>query len=91
MRDTPPGVQILSLSCSFGKIWQNHMLAPPPRQNPGSVTANGCVRKVRLSSKVVKPKLLSVKALAAADADPGFPKGVPTRKEGVEAANLLFG
>ena len=25
----PPGVQILLISCSFGKIWQNRMLAPP--------------------------------------------------------------
>ena len=25
----PPGVQILSISCSFGEIWQNRMLAPP--------------------------------------------------------------
>ena len=38
------GVQILSLSCSFWKFWQNHMLAPPwelvppPGRNPGSAT-----------------------------------------------------
>ena len=25
----PPGVQILSISCSFGKFWQNCMLVPP--------------------------------------------------------------
>ena len=37
-------VQILSITCSFGKIWQNRMLAPPgglvpPSQgNPGSAT-----------------------------------------------------
>ena len=30
----PPGVQILSISCSF---WEN--LAPPPRGNPGSAAA----------------------------------------------------
>ena len=40
-----PGVQILSISCKFGKIWQNRMLAPPPgelappsRGNPESAT-----------------------------------------------------
>ena len=27
----PPGVQILSISCSFGKIWQNCMLSAPWR------------------------------------------------------------
>ena len=31
-RAPPPlGAQILSISCSFWKIWQNRMLAPPPR------------------------------------------------------------
>ena len=50
---TPPGAQILSISCSFWKIWQNRMLAPPgelappPRGNPGSATgisgSNGAI------------------------------------------------
>ena len=43
----PPGVHILSISCSFWEIWQNCMfvpppprkLAPPPRGNPGSATS----------------------------------------------------
>ena len=41
-----PPVQILSISCSFGKFWQNHMLAPPgglapsPWGNPGCATAS---------------------------------------------------
>ena len=44
-RGTPPGAQILSMSCSF---WENLAktyigappgeLAPPPRGNPGSAT-----------------------------------------------------
>ena len=25
----------------FGKIWQDHMLVPPPQGNPGSATADG--------------------------------------------------
>ena len=43
-RAPPLGVEILSISCSFGKIWRNRMLAPPwklappPRGNPGSAT-----------------------------------------------------
>ena len=46
-RGTPPGAQILSISCSFVKIWQNRMLVPPsptgeltptPLENPGSAT-----------------------------------------------------
>ena len=43
-RDSPPGVQILSIPCTFGEIWQNRTLAPPgelsppPRGNPGSAT-----------------------------------------------------
>ena len=43
-----PGVQILSILCSFGTIWQNRMLAPlfgglarPPRRNTGSATGLG--------------------------------------------------
>ena len=32
MRHPYLGVQILSISCSFGKIWQNSMLAPPLRR-----------------------------------------------------------
>ena len=47
----PPGVQILSISCSF---WENLAksyvgappgeLAPPPRGNPGSATGKECLR-----------------------------------------------
>ena len=54
----PPGVEILSISCSFGKIWQNHMLAPPgesappPRGNPGSATGNAFVQKTNDYPKV---------------------------------------
>ena len=40
-----PRVQILSISCSFVKFWQNRVLSPsgelvspPPRGNPGSAT-----------------------------------------------------
>ena len=40
-----PPIQILSICAVFGKIWQNHMLAPPPGWlappplgNPGSAT-----------------------------------------------------
>ena len=38
----PPAIQFFSISCSFHKIWQNHMLPPPrrpgapPTGNPGS-------------------------------------------------------
>ena len=31
---SPGGVQILSISCSFGKFWQNCMLAPPGELPP---------------------------------------------------------
>ena len=45
----PPGVQILSISCSFWENLANSYvgapppgeLAPPPRGNPGSATGNG--------------------------------------------------
>ena len=57
----PLGAQILSISCSFGKIWQNCMLAPahplprelapPPWGNPGSATELNiiCDHKVQKS------------------------------------------
>ena len=44
VRDARPplGVQILSISCSFWKIWRVHAppggFTPPPRENPGSAT-----------------------------------------------------
>ena len=44
-RDAPPGVQILSFSCSFwqkiDKIIAFRELAPPPGENPGSATVVG--------------------------------------------------
>ena len=45
---TPPGVQILSISCSFWEILAKLYvgappeLVPPPRRNPGSATASHC-------------------------------------------------
>ena len=47
---TPPGVQILSISCKkFGKIvcWRPPgELAPPPRGNPGSATGKTVITPV---------------------------------------------
>ena len=41
-RDVHPpwGPKFFQFHAVFGKIWQNHMLAPPPRGNPGSATVN---------------------------------------------------
>ena len=38
---TPPpsGSKFFQLHAVFGEIWQNRMLVPPPRGNPGSATA----------------------------------------------------
>ena len=36
----PPGSKFFQVHGVFGKIWQNRMLAPPPRGNPRSAT--GC-------------------------------------------------
>ena len=57
----PPwgGSKILSISCSFwGNLAKSYVgappeLAPPPRGNPGSATANPCVRgKILLFGKI---------------------------------------
>ena len=32
----PPRSKFFQFHAVFGKFWQNHMLAPPPRGNPGS-------------------------------------------------------
>ena len=48
----PPRFQILSISCSFGKIWQNRMLAPPPRGNPRSATAYLCLSNQKYFSVI---------------------------------------
>ena len=39
--DAPPpgGSKFFRFHAVFGKFWQNRMLAPPPRGNPGSATA----------------------------------------------------
>ena len=45
----PPRSKFFQFHAVFGKIWQNRMLTPPwrfgapPRGNPGSATAVGCV------------------------------------------------
>ena len=42
----PPGPKFFQFHAVFGKIWQNHMLAPPgelappPQGNPGSATGH---------------------------------------------------
>ena len=33
-----PGSKFFQFHAVFWKIWQNRMLAPPPRENPGSAT-----------------------------------------------------
>ena len=36
----PRGPNSFNFMQFFGKFWQNRMLAPPPRGNPGSATGN---------------------------------------------------
>ena len=38
-RPPPPALKFFQFYAVFGKIWQNRMLAPPPRGNPGSATS----------------------------------------------------
>ena len=76
-----PGVQILSISCSFWEILTKSYvgappgeLVPPPRGNPGSATdvvlkglSNGTVLAIRLNRPV---------------GDPGFSRGGGTNSKG---------
>ena len=54
-RDAPPGPKFFQFHEVLGKIWQNRMLeppgelAPPPRGNPGSATANVSSRNHQLT------------------------------------------
>ena len=47
----PLGVQILSISCSFGEIWQNLMLAPLPRLPP----PEGWQQKILQNNSLLPP------------------------------------